>query len=91
MVVVQILARADTDPNLQGNARIVDSETGRVQEIFVDASSLHRYRRALVRHQQNWHRACKQVGAVMTTVVAEDIIEDWRLPDLVAAEILKVK
>jgi uncharacterized protein (DUF58 family) len=90
VVVVQVLAEADVNPPTHGNLRLVDSETEKVQEIFVDAAAVKRYQEALARHQQNWHRACRQVGALLTTVVAEKVIRDWRLDELVAAEILKV-
>jgi hypothetical protein len=78
------------DPPGGGNLRLVDSETDQVQEIFVDPLAIKRYREALARHQQNWHQACRQVGALLTTVVAEKALHDWQLDALVAAEILKV-
>ena len=90
VVVVQLLARADVDPPRHGNVRLIDSETHLHQEIFIDAGAQRRYRRALARHQQNWHRACRQVGAVMTTIVAEQLVRDWRLDELLALEVLKV-
>jgi uncharacterized protein (DUF58 family) len=89
-VVVQLLARADVDPPERGNLWLVDAETDETQELYVDAAAWGRYRAALARHQQHWHRACRQVGAVLTTLVAEDLLRDWRLDDLVAAEVLKV-
>lgn len=89
-IVVQVLARADTDPPRRGNVRLTDSETGLHQEIFIDAAAQKKYRDALARHQQNWHRACKQVGAMMTTLVAEQVVGDWRLDQLLALEVLKV-
>jgi len=90
VVVVQVLAEADVHPAVEGNLRLVDSETEQVREIFFDAAAQKRYGETLVRHQQNWHRACRQVGGVMTTVVAETFLQDWRLEELVAAEVLKV-
>jgi hypothetical protein len=48
-----------------------------VREIHVDAVAAARYRAALARHQQNWHRACRQTGALLTTVVAEALLRDW--------------
>jgi hypothetical protein len=89
-VVVQVLARADAEPPEGGSLRLVDSETDQVREIHVDAEAARRYRAALARHQQNWHQACRQTGAVLTTVVAEDLLRDWKLDELVAAEVLKV-
>jgi uncharacterized protein (DUF58 family) len=89
-VVVQVLAAVDDQPVLGGNVRLVDSETEQVREIHVDEKALRRYRDSLRRHQDNWHRACKQTGAVFTVVIAEKLLGDWRLDDLVAAEVLKV-
>ncbi|HLG15304.1 MAG TPA: DUF58 domain-containing protein [Blastocatellia bacterium] len=89
VVVVQVLAAADREPALRGNTRLVDSETGEAREIFIDATSVARYHEALDRHQQNWSRACRQAGAVMTTLPAEATVEEWKLEELVAAEILR--
>jgi hypothetical protein len=69
---------------------LIDSETDEEREIFIDDSAIGRYRDALARHQQNWHRACRQIGAVLVNVVAEEIIAGWNLEALVRAEILKV-
>ena len=90
VIVVQVLAEADVNPIERGNIRLVDSETDEAQEIFVDATAENRYRAALAQHQESWHRAVKQTGAVMTTVVAERILDDWRLEALVVDEILKI-
>ena len=90
VVVVQVLAEADVNPPERGNIRLVDSETDAVQEIFLDPIAEKRYRAALTRHQESWHLAAKQTGAIMTTVVAEQILIDWRLEALVAAEVLTI-
>lgn len=90
VIVIQVLAEADVDPTERGNIRLIDSETDQVQEIFVDAAAERRYRDALARHQESWHLAAKQTGAVMTTVVAEEILRDWRLETLVATGVLTI-
>lgn len=90
VVVVQLLARADIDPPTRGSARLVDCESGEQLEVFVDAAAQRRYRDAMSRHQQNWSRAARQVGAKMVTLVAEDVSQDWQLTSLVAAGVLKV-
>ena len=90
VVVVQVLAEADVDPTERGNIRLIDSETDAVQEIFLDPVAAKRYRDAFARHQASWHLAAKQTGAIMTTVVAEEILSDWRLEALVAAEVLSI-
>jgi uncharacterized protein (DUF58 family) len=90
-VVVQLLARVDADPPQTGNLRLVDAETGLTRDLHVDEVLLRRYRDGLARHQQNWHRACRQVGAVFTTLIAESVLADWKFDDLVQAEVLRVK
>jgi uncharacterized protein (DUF58 family) len=90
IVVVQVLAEADVDPPERGRVRLIDSETDQQREIFIDDGAIKRYRDALARHQQNWHRACRQAGAVMVNLVAEEIVAGWNLEALVKAEILKV-
>ena len=89
-VVIQLLAAADVDPPEDGALRLVDMETDQVREIDMDADVAQRYHEALARHQQNWHEACRRSGALFTTVVAETLLRDWRLDDLVTAEFLRV-
>jgi uncharacterized protein (DUF58 family) len=89
-VVLQVLAEADVEPPLGQSLRLVDSETDQVREVHVDAVAARRYREALARHQENWHRACRQAGALFYAVVAERLLRDWKLDELVAAEVLKV-
>ena len=90
VVVVQVLAEADVNPTERGNIRLIDSETDAVQEIFLDSVAEKRYRDAFARHQESWHLAAKQTGAIMTTVVAEEILSNWRLEALVASEVLTI-
>lgn len=89
-VVIQLLAQADVDPPARGNMRLADSESGELMEVFIDATSQQRYRDALARHQDNWRRAAVQYAAVMTTVIAEEFLDNWQLDELVGAEVLRV-
>jgi uncharacterized protein (DUF58 family) len=90
VAVIQVLAEADTAAAQRGNLRLVDSETARELEVFVDATQQERYRQALARHQQNWSRAARQAGATLTTLVAERLIDGWNLGELVGTGLLKV-
>ncbi len=90
LVVAQTLASADANPPERGRVRLIDSETNEQREIFIDDGAIRRYREALARHQQNWHRACRQIGAAMVNIVAEEIIADWNLEALVKAGVLMV-
>ena len=90
VVVIQVLAAADVTPPKHGNLRLVDSETEVVREVYVDEVAAERYKQALDGHLSGWNQACRQVGAQMVTVIAEEILTDWQLEELVAARILKV-
>ena len=46
---------------------------------------------SFARHQQHWHDACRQVGAVFVALIAEDLLARWDLDALVAAEVLRVR
>ena len=89
VVVIQLLAQADTEPPHRGNVRLADAETGELREVFIDAAAQKRYRKALAQHQQNWNTAAKQVGASMTTLIADPLLEDFDLSNLVQTEILR--
>jgi uncharacterized protein (DUF58 family) len=90
LVVLQVLAEVDAHPPEGNSLRMVDSETDMVREIYVDAIAVRRYRDALARHQENWHSACRQAGAVFATVIAEDVLREWNFDMLVAAGVLKI-
>ena len=91
VIVIQVLAQSDVEPGRRGNIRLVDSETREVMEVFVDASAQKRYQDRLARHQQNWHRTCRQYGAAMVTLVADQLIKDWNIMELLRQNILQVK
>lgn len=90
VVVLQLLAEEEARPPHAGNMRLLDCESNQVQDVFVDAIALKRYQQNLSRHQSNWNRACTQVGATMQTLIAEDLLPDWKMDVLVLSEILKI-
>ena len=73
MFVIQLLAREDVDPPENGSIRLIDSETDEVAELFIDANVKKQYRDNLATLQQSWADACRQTGAQLTTIIAEDL------------------
>ena len=73
LFVVQLLARDDATPPEHGNLRVVDSETGAESEIYIDSTVARQYADNLAQLQQSWADACRQCGARMTTIIAEDL------------------
>jgi uncharacterized protein (DUF58 family) len=86
LFVIQLLARDDVTPPEHGNLRVVDSETGDESEIYIDSSIARQYAGNLVQLQQSWADACRQSGAQMTTIVAEDL--ENSLPELESIQLL---
>lgn len=89
VVVIQLLSETDLAPPERGRIRLIDSETEEQREIFIDDAAINRYRDALARHQQNWHQACRKVGATFIELVAEPVLSTWNLETLVKADVLK--
>lgn len=89
-VVLQVLAAVDAHPTFTGHLKMIDSETGAFRDVRVDAERLMRYRENLSRLQGHWHDACRSAGVVFATVIAEELIRDWRLDPLVATGVLQV-
>lgn len=90
VIVAHLLAEADLRPVERGRVRLVDSETEEQREIFIDDAAIRRYREALARHQQSWSEACRQAGAVLIPLVAEELVADWNLEAFVKADLLTV-
>ena len=86
LFVVQLLAREDVTPPEHGNLRVVDSETGEENEIYIDATLARQYSDNLARLQQTWDDASRQCGAPMTTLIAEDLATS--LKELEAVQLL---
>ncbi len=86
LFVIQLLAREDLTPPEHGNVRVVDSETGAESEVFIDSAVAGQYADNLARLQQTWDDACRQCGARLTTLVAEDLAAS--LPELQAIQLL---
>lgn len=84
--VIQLLAREDATPPEHGSVRLVDVETDEVTEIYIDSNSQKQYAENLARLQQSWDDACRQCGAHLTTIVAEDL--DKSLSELEAIQLV---
>lgn len=73
LFVIQLLARSDASPPEHGNLRVVDCETDSETEIYIDSGMAKQYAANLAMLQQSWADACRQCGAQITTLIAEDL------------------
>lgn len=90
VVLVQVVAQADLAPPWRGRVHLQDIETGRHRDILVNQAILERYQSAFARHQEQWQRACRQTGATLVQVVAEEFLRDWTPWPILHAEILQL-
>jgi hypothetical protein len=90
LIVLQLLAAADAEPPTSGFVQLLDSETGKTREVRIDPDRVRRYRANLVRLQEHWQAACRSVGAVFATVIAEEFVKSWQLDALVSFGVLEV-
>ena len=54
---------------------------------------MRRYDAAFQTHQSAWRRACREIGAVMATLVADEVVDGFQpesLEDLVRQEVLEL-
>ncbi len=63
LVLIQILSEAELDPDLEGDLKLIDAETGETLEITATGSVLAEYRRRLNAHNEAIASACRRVGA----------------------------
>ncbi len=90
-ILVQLLAREDADPSDLGNLRLTESETNQWIESYIDTAAKHRYLRNLARHQENYNLACRRHGAVFTTLLAEQFLDEKHIDDLLQRELMRQK
>ncbi len=94
VAVIQILSADDAAPRPAGFGRLQDAETGETRDLLVDGAAVARYAAALAEHQEAWREACREIGAVMVTLVAERLVGGWppeELEELVKLEVLELQ
>ena len=87
--VVQLLAAEEESPDLRGQHRFIDVESGEALDVFVDDSAAAAYRRALASHRELWSRACRRCGATFVSLTAETLLAERRLAALERAGVME--
>jgi uncharacterized protein (DUF58 family) len=84
---VQILAREELDPSAYGDLRLVDSETGVIQEVSFGKFRLKAYQQSVERYCSGLREFCQGRGIHFFRTVSDTPLEDLLLRQLRAAEI----
>lgn len=74
--LVHVLARSDLEPAVEGDLRLVDSETGEEREVGVSARTLDAYGAARDRWLDELNRACGVTGVAYARLVDDESVED---------------
>lgn len=81
VTVIQVLSPEDVNPPIGGDLRLIDSETGHIQEVTVTGPLLDRYQQALAELQGDLRTFCHRRGIgfhVWTTdVPVEEALLGW--------------
>ncbi len=63
LVVLQILSEVELEPELEGDLRLIDAETGEALEITATRTVLNEYRNRLKAHLDAIQNSCRRIGA----------------------------
>ena len=88
VIVIQLVSKADIEPDIYGNMRVIDSESGEALELICDEALLSEYKSNFERHRQYWKECCTKSGAVFCFIEAEEFLKDFVPNDLIKNEIL---
>lgn len=84
---VQILSPEELNPGLSGDLRLVDSETGSMQEVTFGKYRMAAYRQSVANYIQRLREFCKSRGVSFFSVSSGDSLEDLLLRQLRAMEV----
>jgi uncharacterized protein (DUF58 family) len=81
--LVHVLGRSDLEPDLDGDLRLADSESGAEVEVGVAGAALSDYREIVARWRRGVRAACGARGIAYAPLVDDESVEDFflvRLP-----------
>ncbi len=71
--VIQLAVRSETAPELGGELRLRDVETGAAADLLVDGSVVAAYVQARARHLERWEESCRRHGVMRVELDAEAV------------------
>lgn len=87
--VLQVMAPEEYQPNLRGDLRLVDSETGEAREITVSQSALRRYEAERDAFLDQVRRTCFRYGFAHLPALSSDPVEDVVLRELRRLQVVR--
>lgn len=77
LVLVQVLSDIELDPDLEGDLRLLDAETGEAVEVTAHAQTLREYKKALTAHCQMLEETTLHIGGRYLRSVAGQPISEF--------------
>ncbi|MGD9127757.1 MAG: DUF58 domain-containing protein [Planctomycetia bacterium] len=87
--VIHLLDEPDRSPPQRGTMKLIDSETGQLQELFIDETIRQRYQRRLETHTREWEHACHRRGIRFAELTAESAL-DGNFDTLIESGVLEL-
>lgn len=88
VILVHVLAPEELNPELEGQIRLLDSETGEARDISVTPAMLLQYDKELSLFMNNIREFCSRMGAAYIQVSSEEPIEKIVLEEFTRAGII---
>ncbi|MDD2585501.1 MAG: DUF58 domain-containing protein [Syntrophomonadaceae bacterium] len=89
VILLQILSPEELKPELRGDWRLLDSETGEILEVNINTEILKAYQRKLKNLNEEIRKFCLQQGIIFLSHCSDESFEDIILRSLPAAGILE--
>ncbi len=89
IAAIQVLSRAEVEPPLRGQVRLVDSETREEIELRWNETTRRAYRERLERHNRELRSYCHQSGIYYARYVSDEDLNDFVLNTLPAMGLFK--
>jgi len=77
LALVQVLAQVEIEPNLEGDLRLIDAESGRPVEVTAHAETLRAYKRNLQAHCADLESTTTRAGGRYALTVAGETPSDF--------------
>ncbi len=89
VTVCQVLAREEVDPELEGDLRLIDAESGDVVEVNATDEVLAAYRERAGRFLAHCRETARRRGVAYGSAVTDEGLEEFLLRSLVGAGVLR--
>ncbi|SHH96907.1 DUF58 domain-containing protein [Clostridium grantii] len=89
VILIHILSNEELNPELQGQIRLIDSETQESKNIFITSQLLNKYKNHLKEFSNNIKEFSKKLGADYIFVSSNDEIEKVVFENLIKLDVIR--